>query len=49
DGATGLGLPYVRQIIQEHRGDITITSTQGQGTSVKLTLPSHLSEFRRSR
>ncbi|NOQ46193.1 MAG: hypothetical protein GQ559_05910, partial [Desulfobulbaceae bacterium] len=42
DGATGLGLPYVRQIIQEHRGDITITSTQGQGTSVKLTLPSHL-------
>ncbi len=42
EGATGLGLPYVRQIIHEHRGDIRIRSTPGVGTSVQLTFPTHL-------
>lgn len=45
DGATGLGLPYVRQIIQEHRGKIQVDSTPGRGTSVELVLPGYLSEL----
>lgn len=48
EGSTGLGLPYVRQIIREHRGDITIDSTAGQGCTVTITLPTHLSELQRS-
>jgi signal transduction histidine kinase len=47
DGSTGLGLPYVRQIIREHRGDITINSNKGHGVSVELMLPSHLNELHR--
>ncbi len=47
DGATGLGLPYVRQIINEHRGDIRVTSNRGKGTTVELRLPSHLSELQK--
>ncbi len=45
DGSTGLGLPYVRQIIREHRGDIDITSTRGEGVKVELHLPTHLGEL----
>jgi len=48
DGATGLGLPYVRQIINEHRGEIRITSKRGEGTTVELLLPSHLDELQRT-
>ncbi len=39
---TGLGLPYVKQIIEEHRGTIEIKSEPGQGTEVKITLPTYL-------
>ncbi len=42
EGATGLGLPYVRQIIHEHRGEISIESSPDQGTMVRLHLPTHL-------
>ena len=45
DGATGLGLPYVRQIINEHRGEIRVVSKLRKGTTVKLLIPSHLSEL----
>ena len=38
-GGTGLGLPIAREIIMRHGGDIEIESTQGQGTSVTVTLP----------
>lgn len=38
---TGLGLTVVRQIVQEHRGDIQIQSTEGLGTTVRIQLPSH--------
>ena len=48
EGATGLGLPYVRQIIHEHRGDIRIRSTPGVGTSVQLTFPTHLATLQDS-
>jgi signal transduction histidine kinase len=45
DGATGLGLPYVYQIIKEHRGEIRITNNQGKGVTVELQIPSHLTEL----
>ncbi len=48
EGSTGLGLPYVRQIIKEHRGDISIASTFGQGCTVTITLPTHLGELKRN-
>ncbi len=47
EGSTGLGLPYVRQIIREHRGKITIESTFGHGCTVTIILPTHLSELQR--
>ncbi len=48
EGSTGLGLPYVRQIIKEHRGEITIDSTYGKGCAVTIILPTHLNELQRS-
>jgi len=47
DGATGLGLPYVRQIINEHRGEIRVVSNRRKGTTVELQIPSHLSELQK--
>jgi len=38
-GSTGLGLPFARQIIEEHQGTITIDSELGLGTSVIINLP----------
>ncbi len=38
---TGLGLTIVHQIVQEHRGDIQIQSTEGLGTTVRIQLPSY--------
>lgn len=43
--STGLGLPYVKQIINEHMGTVTITSEQGKGTTVLIVLPTHLGEL----
>ena len=36
---TGLGLPVVYGIIQQHQGKITVQSTPGQGTSFFIRLP----------
>jgi PAS domain S-box-containing protein len=36
---TGLGLAIARQIMDEHRGRITVDSRPGQGTTVRLRLP----------
>jgi signal transduction histidine kinase len=36
----GIGLAIARQIINAHRGGITIESTQGKGTTVLVSLPS---------
>jgi PAS domain S-box-containing protein len=36
---TGLGLPTVRQIVEQHGGTVEITSTLGAGTRVRVVLP----------
>ena len=42
---TGLGLPYIRQIIEEHRGEIRISSGHPEGTTVEILLPTHIAEL----
>jgi len=37
--STGLGLSIVRQIIEKHKGTISVTSTEGQGSTFRITLP----------
>ncbi len=39
DRGTGLGLATAYKIIEAHRGDIKVTSTEGRGTRVEVTLP----------
>ncbi len=36
---TGLGLTIVKQITDAHHGDITVQSTEGEGTTFTVTLP----------
>ena len=36
---TGLGLPMVKQVIEQHGGTVEIASTPGKGTKVTLRLP----------
>jgi two-component system, NtrC family, sensor histidine kinase HydH len=38
-GGTGLGLVFVRQIVEEHRGTIRIESEVGRGARVIIVLP----------
>jgi signal transduction histidine kinase len=38
---TGLGLTIVHQIIHEHHGEIQVQSTEGIGTTFRITLPSY--------
>ena len=38
-GGTGLGLPIAKWIVEAHRGTIALTSKEGVGTTVALTLP----------
>ena len=35
----GLGMPIVKQIMEQHGGGIEIVSEQGRGTGVTLWLP----------
>jgi signal transduction histidine kinase len=36
---TGLGLAIVYGIVSEHGGSVSIESTEGQGTTVQITMP----------
>jgi signal transduction histidine kinase len=38
-GGSGLGLAIVKKIIEGHRGSIDVASTQGVGTTFRITLP----------
>jgi PAS domain S-box-containing protein len=38
-GGLGLGLAFVRRIIEAHRGTITVDSTPGTGTTFSFTVP----------
>ncbi len=40
----GMGLPLVKQIIAEHKGDITVRSEPGRGSTFLLTFPARWSE-----
>jgi signal transduction histidine kinase len=42
----GLGLPTVRQIMEQHDGGIEITSQEGQGSEVRVWLPVNLADER---
>jgi signal transduction histidine kinase len=43
-GGTGLGMVFVRQIVDEHRGGINLASELGRGTTVTIKLPYRLAE-----
>jgi signal transduction histidine kinase len=43
-GGTGLGMVYVRQIVDEHRGVISLKSKEGIGTVVTIKLPLRFAE-----
>ena len=38
-GGSGLGLAIVRAIVQRSRGEITVSSIQGQGTTFTVIFP----------
>lgn len=41
---TGLGLAVAKRIIHDHDGEITIESTKGKGTTVKILIPTYTKE-----
>jgi signal transduction histidine kinase len=48
EGTTGIGLPYVKQIIEDHNGTIQLTSSREKGTSVVISFPPLLGELSRT-
>jgi signal transduction histidine kinase len=39
ESSTGLGLAIARRLIEAHGGTISVTSTEGEGTTFRFTLP----------
>src|SRR5271169_1113655 len=39
EGGTGLGLPLVQRIVDQHGGSISISSAPGEGTTVTMVFP----------
>lgn len=39
DSGTGLGLAIVKAIVEEHEGRLTLTSVEGEGTTVLVDPP----------
>ena len=37
----GLGLPMVKQVVEQHQGTIAVESTVGSGTTFSILLPRH--------
>jgi len=37
---SGLGLAFVKRVVEAHEGELTIASEEGRGTTVSLWLPS---------
>jgi signal transduction histidine kinase len=44
-GGTGLGMVLVRQIVDDHRGEISLESKLGRGTTVTIKLPHRFGEY----
>jgi signal transduction histidine kinase len=38
-GGTGLGMAIARSIVRAHRGELSVESRQGEGTTITITLP----------
>jgi two-component system sporulation sensor kinase A len=41
----GMGLPLIKQIVSEHLGDIEVKSTEGEGTTFRVVLPTRWMEL----
>lgn len=49
DQGTGIGLSLVKELVDLHNGQIGVDSIEGGGTTFKLSLPYHISEFKQHR
>jgi signal transduction histidine kinase len=36
---TGIGLPWVKQVVEAHGGEVRLASAEGKGTQVTMVLP----------